>query len=105
HRARRHLLGHGRVRPERRARRRLERPDARDPVADRRRAARERPRRQEPRAGLGARPHVLVTGAGGQVGLALRAHLPEATFLTRAALDMTDAAAVAEVLEGADLVV
>jgi dTDP-4-dehydrorhamnose reductase len=54
---------------------------------------------------LGARPHVLVTGAGGQVGLALRAHLPEATFLTRAELDVTDAAAVAEALEGADLVV
>ena len=54
---------------------------------------------------MGARPHVLVTGAGGQVGLALRAHLPEATFLTRAELDVTDAAAVAEALEGADLVV
>lgn len=54
---------------------------------------------------MGARTHVLVTGAGGQVGLALRAHLPEAKFLTRAELDVTDAAAVAEALEGADLVV
>jgi dTDP-4-dehydrorhamnose 3,5-epimerase len=54
---------------------------------------------------LGARPHVLVTGAGGQVGLALRARLPQATFLTRAELDVTDADAVAEALEGADLVV
>ena len=41
-------------------------------------------------------PVVLVTGAGGQVGLALRAHLPEAAFLARAELDVTDAAAVAE---------
>jgi dTDP-4-dehydrorhamnose reductase len=54
---------------------------------------------------LGARPNVLVTGAGGQVGLALRDHLPEATFLTRAALDITDAAAVSEALARADLVV
>ena len=54
---------------------------------------------------MGARPHVLVTGAGGQVGLALRAHLPEAAFLTRTELDVTDARAVAEALEGAELVV
>jgi len=54
---------------------------------------------------LGARPHVLVTGAGGQVGLALRAHLPEATFLARAELDVTDRAAVAEAVRGTALVV
>jgi dTDP-4-dehydrorhamnose reductase len=46
-----------------------------------------------------------VTGAGGQVGLALRDHLPGATFLARAELDVTDAAAVRQALAGADLVV
>lgn len=46
-----------------------------------------------------------MTGAGGQVGLALRDHLPGAGFLTRAELDVTDADAVREALSGADLVV
>jgi dTDP-4-dehydrorhamnose reductase len=46
-----------------------------------------------------------VTGAGGQVGLALRDHLPTAVFLTREELDVTDAEAVREALGGADLVV
>jgi dTDP-4-dehydrorhamnose reductase len=46
-----------------------------------------------------------VTGAGGQVGLALREHLPGAEFLTREELDVTDAEAVREALGGADLVV
>jgi dTDP-4-dehydrorhamnose reductase len=46
-----------------------------------------------------------VTGAGGQVGLALRRYLPAARFLTRAELDVTDAAAVRAALAGADLVV
>jgi dTDP-4-dehydrorhamnose reductase len=46
-----------------------------------------------------------VTGAGGQVGLALRDHLPGAAFLTRAELDVTDARAVREALRAADLVV
>jgi dTDP-4-dehydrorhamnose reductase len=46
-----------------------------------------------------------VTGAGGQVGLALRDHLPEAEFLTHAELDVTDADAVRDALGGADLVV
>jgi dTDP-4-dehydrorhamnose reductase len=54
---------------------------------------------------LGDRPRVLVTGAGGQVGLALRDHLPGAGFLTRADLDITDIRAVAETLAGAELVV
>ncbi|MGE3285731.1 MAG: dTDP-4-dehydrorhamnose reductase [Pseudonocardia sp.] len=36
---------------------------------------------------------VIVTGAGGQVGRALAARLPGATALTRAELDVTDAAA------------
>ena len=35
----------------------------------------------------------------------MRAHLPEATFLARADLDVTDRAAVAEAVRGADLVV
>jgi dTDP-4-dehydrorhamnose reductase len=46
-----------------------------------------------------------VTGAGGQVGLALRDHLPWAEFLTHAELDVTDADAVRDALRGADLVV
>jgi dTDP-4-dehydrorhamnose reductase len=46
-----------------------------------------------------------VTGAGGQVGLALRDHLPAAEFLTHAELDVTDADAVRAALGGADLVV
>ena len=46
-----------------------------------------------------------MTGAGGQVGLALRAHLPEAAFLARAELDVTDRAAVAEAVGAADVVV
>lgn len=46
-----------------------------------------------------------MTGAGGQVGLALRDHLPGAGFLTHAELDVTDPAAVREALEGADVVV
>jgi dTDP-4-dehydrorhamnose reductase len=46
-----------------------------------------------------------VTGAGGQVGLALRDHLPGAGFLTHAELDVTDPAAVHDALAGADLVV
>ena len=46
-----------------------------------------------------------MTGAGGQVGLALRDHLPGAEFLTRAELDVTDAEAVREALRGADVVV
>jgi len=46
-----------------------------------------------------------VTGAGGQVGLALRDRLPGAAFLTRAELDVTDAEAVRDALAGADVVV
>ncbi len=46
-----------------------------------------------------------MTGAGGQVGLALRDRLPGAGFLTRAELDVTDAAAVRAALSGADVVV
>ena len=46
-----------------------------------------------------------MTGAGGQVGLALREHLPGAAFATHAELDVTDADAVREAARGADLVV
>ena len=46
-----------------------------------------------------------MTGAGGQVGLALRDRLPGAAFLTHAELDVTDADAVRDALRGADLVV
>jgi dTDP-4-dehydrorhamnose reductase len=48
---------------------------------------------------------VLVTGAGGQVGTALRDVLPEARCLTHEQLDVRDAAAVTEALHGADVVV
>ena len=41
---------------------------------------------------MGSDPVVYVTGADGQVGRALRTHLPAARFLTRAELDVTDAA-------------
>jgi dTDP-4-dehydrorhamnose 3,5-epimerase len=46
-----------------------------------------------------------VTGAGGQVGRALRRRLPGAAFATRAELDVTDAAAVAAAAAGADVIV
>ena len=46
-----------------------------------------------------------MTGAGGQVGLALRDHLPGAAFLSREELDVTDAEVVREAVAGADLVV
>jgi dTDP-4-dehydrorhamnose reductase len=41
---------------------------------------------------------VVVTGAGGQVGTALRGVLPDAEFLRHADLDVTDAAAVRDAL-------
>ncbi len=50
-------------------------------------------------------PKVLVTGAGGQVGLALAEKMPHATFLTRQELDVTDRSAVLEGLAGADVIV
>lgn len=46
-----------------------------------------------------------MTGAGGQVGRALAAVLPEATFADRAALDVTDAGAVRRAAAGHDVVV
>ena len=48
---------------------------------------------------------VLVTGAGGQVGTALRARLGSARFLGRSDLDITDQKAVRTAARGADLVV
>jgi dTDP-4-dehydrorhamnose reductase len=46
-----------------------------------------------------------VTGAGGQVGRALRPHLPGAHFISREQLDVTDQRAVRHLLGGVDLVV
>lgn len=46
-----------------------------------------------------------MTGAGGQVGLALREWLPGARYLGRADLDITDPEAVARVLPGAAVVI
>jgi dTDP-4-dehydrorhamnose reductase len=54
---------------------------------------------------VGSDPRVLVTGAGGQVGRALRAHLPDATFLARADLDVCDAEAVRAAVRPEDVVV
>ncbi|MDP8956752.1 MAG: dTDP-4-dehydrorhamnose reductase [Actinomycetota bacterium] len=44
-------------------------------------------------------PRLLVTGAGGQLGGALRAVRPSGTFLTRSELDVTDDDAVADAVE------
>jgi dTDP-4-dehydrorhamnose reductase len=54
---------------------------------------------------VGSDPRVLVTGAGGQVGRALRAYLPGAVFLDRAALDVCDPAAVRDAIGPGDVVV
>lgn len=54
---------------------------------------------------MGSDPRVLVTGAGGQVGTALRAHLPDAIFLDRAGLDVCDAEAVRAAFRPGDVVV
>ena len=50
-------------------------------------------------------PIVLVTGADGQVGRALRPLLPTARYATREQLDVTDRAGVHEAVAGADVVV
>ncbi|HET7482022.1 MAG TPA: dTDP-4-dehydrorhamnose reductase [Actinomycetota bacterium] len=44
-------------------------------------------------------PAILVTGAGGQLGRALRALAPNATFLERERLDITDGGAVKSALD------
>ena len=54
---------------------------------------------------MGRAAGVFVTGAGGQVGLALRSVLPDAVFLDREQLDVADERAVRRVLGGADSVI
>jgi len=54
---------------------------------------------------VGADPRILVTGAGGQVGRALRAVCPSARFLLRSDLDVTDVGAVRMAMQGMDVVV
>ena len=50
-------------------------------------------------------PQVLITGAGGQVGHALRPLLPDARFATRADLDITDRPGVTRAAQGTDVIV
>lgn len=54
---------------------------------------------------MGSDPRVLVTGADGQVGRALRDHLPGAVYLDRAALDVCDPGAVAAAFGPGDVVI
>jgi dTDP-4-dehydrorhamnose reductase len=54
---------------------------------------------------VGPDPRLLVTGAGGQVGSALRDRLPRASFLAHADLDVSDAGAVRAALSAGDVVV
>jgi dTDP-4-dehydrorhamnose reductase len=54
---------------------------------------------------VGSDPRVLVTGAGGQVGRALRAYLPGAVYLDRAALDIRDREAVRAAFGPGDVVI
>jgi dTDP-4-dehydrorhamnose reductase len=51
------------------------------------------------------RPVTVVTGAGGQVGQALRASLPSLRYLTHDELDVRDGPAVGDALRGADCVI
>ncbi|HVL38742.1 MAG TPA: NAD(P)-dependent oxidoreductase [Fimbriimonadaceae bacterium] len=51
------------------------------------------------------RPRVLVTGAGGQVGTAMRSLVRWADFRTHAELDVTDPASIEAATEGKDIVV
>ena len=54
---------------------------------------------------MGRDSRVLVTGASGQVGRALRYRLPEARYLSRADLDVTNPNAVLSTIQGADVVI
>jgi dTDP-4-dehydrorhamnose reductase len=54
---------------------------------------------------LSARDVIVVTGAGGQVGRALKPLLPEATYLTHDALDVVDEAKVSSALADATTVI
>lgn len=42
---------------------------------------------------------IVVTGASGQLGTAFRTHIPDARFLTRADLDLTDLASIGPTVE------
>ena len=50
-------------------------------------------------------PRILVTGADGQVGRALRPVLPQADFRSRSDLDVTDEERVVAAIDGVDVVV
>ncbi len=54
---------------------------------------------------MGEHPKVLVTGAGGQVGLALRRLLSEADFRTHSDLDVTDRRATEEALKDIEVAI
>jgi dTDP-4-dehydrorhamnose reductase len=54
---------------------------------------------------MGRHSLVLVTGGDGQVGLALRPHLPDARFLDLEELDVTKASSVSAAIEGTDAVI
>ena len=54
---------------------------------------------------MGTDPAVLVTGAGGQVGQALRRELPSARFLPHSELDVMVPSAVHEAAQGVDVIV
>lgn len=60
-------------------------------------------------AGVNSAPvpasRLVVTGAGGQLGVALSAHAPDALALTRRDLDITDADAVRALLRPGDVVI
>jgi dTDP-4-dehydrorhamnose 3,5-epimerase len=50
-------------------------------------------------------PRILITGAGGQIGRALRPLLPDARFAAHEDLDVTDGSAVASAARGHDVIV
>lgn len=54
---------------------------------------------------MGRHPVVLVTGGDGQVGLALRPHLPNGRFVDLGELDVTEASSVSAAIEGTDAVI
>jgi dTDP-4-dehydrorhamnose reductase len=54
---------------------------------------------------VGRHPLVLVTGAGGQVGRALRPHLPNARLLDLGELDVTKPPSVRSAIDGTDAVI
>lgn len=54
---------------------------------------------------MGLHPRILVTGAGGQVGRALKKEIPHGLFFDHGRLDVRDADAVRDAVRGADVVV